>query len=39
LRSDAAFSVHAFTVDGMGEVRVEVLESLADEAREIIGSK
>ncbi len=39
LRSDAAFSVHVFTVDGMGEVKVEVLESLADEAREIIGSK
>lgn len=37
LRSDAAFSVHAFTVDGMGEVMVSVLESVAEEAREIIG--
>jgi len=39
LRSDAAFSAHAFTVDGMGEVKIEVLESMADEAREIIGGK
>ena len=39
LRSDAAFSVHAFTVDGMGEVTVSVLESVADEAREIIGGE
>ena len=39
LRSDAAFSVHPFTVDGMGEIKVEVLESLADKAREIISSK
>ena len=39
LKSDAAFSVHPFTVDGMGEVKVEVMESLADEAREIIGGK
>jgi len=37
LRSDAAFSVHAFTVDGMGEVTVSVLESMAKEAKEIIG--
>ena len=39
LKSDAAFSVHAFTIDGMGEVTVEVMESLADEAREIIGGR
>ena len=39
LKSDAAFSVHPFTVDGMGEVKIEVIESLADEAREIIGGK
>ena len=38
LRSDAAFSVHAFTVDGMGEVVVTVLESMAEEARELIGA-
>lgn len=39
LKSDAAFSIHPFTVDGMGEVKIEVLESLADEAREIIGGR
>ena len=39
LRSDAAFSVHAFTVDGMGEVAVSVLESAAEEARKIIGGE
>jgi hypothetical protein len=39
LRSDAAFSVHAFTVDGMGEVAVSVLESVAEEARKIIGGE
>ncbi len=39
LRSDAAFSVHAFTVDGMGEVVVSVLEAMAEEAREIIGGE
>ncbi|MFQ5925406.1 MAG: putative signal transducing protein, partial [Dehalococcoidia bacterium] len=37
LRSNAAFSVHAFTVDGMGEVTIAVLESMAEEARKIIG--
>jgi len=37
LRSDAAFSVHAFTVDGMGEVKVVVLESMAEEARRIVA--
>jgi hypothetical protein len=36
LKSDAAFSVHPFTIDGMGEVKIEVLESLADEARRLI---
>jgi len=39
LRSDAASSVHAFTVDGMGEVTDAVLESRADEARKIIGGE
>jgi hypothetical protein len=39
LRSDAATSVHAFTVDGMGEVAVAVLESRAEEAMRIIGGK
>ncbi|MBC8477150.1 MAG: DUF2007 domain-containing protein [Dehalococcoidia bacterium] len=36
LRSLAAPSVHAFAVDGMGEVRVMVNESTADEARELV---
>jgi len=39
LKSDAAFSVHAFTVDGMGEVKVSVLESMAEEAKRIIGGE
>ena len=36
LKSWAAPSVHTFTVDGMGEVRVMVWESMADEARRLI---
>ena len=36
LRSNAAQSVHMFVVDGMGEVRVMVWESSADEARGLI---
>ncbi|MFC1909520.1 DUF2007 domain-containing protein [Chloroflexota bacterium] len=36
LRSHAAPSVHMFTVDGMGEVRVMVWNSMADKARELI---
>lgn len=39
LQSNAAPSVHMFTVDGMGEVRVMVRESMADEARELIGGE
>lgn len=39
LKSDAASSVHAFTVDGMGEVKVAVLASMADEARKLIAGK
>jgi len=39
LRSDAASSVHAFTIDGMGEVTVAVLESMAEEAKKIIGGE
>ncbi len=39
LRSDAASSVHAFTIDGMGEVAVAVLESRAEEAMKIIGGE
>jgi len=36
LESHAARSVHAFTVDGMCEVRVKVWESMADGAKELI---
>jgi hypothetical protein len=36
LRSSAAPSVHVFAIDGMGEVRVMVGESVADEAKELI---
>lgn len=36
LKSSAAPSVHVFTVDGMGEVRIMVDESVADEARKLI---
>ena len=39
LKSNAAPSVHTFTMDGMGEVRIMVLESLAKRARELIVSK
>jgi len=36
LRSNAAPSVHLLTMDGMGEVRVMVWESMAEEARRLI---
>ena len=36
LKSNAAPSVHAFAVDGLGEVKVLVDESTADEARRLI---
>jgi len=39
LKSLAAPSVHVFTVNGMGEVRVMVWESAADKARKLIRSK
>ncbi len=39
LRSNAAPSVHVLTMDGMGEVKVMVLESLAKKAKELIVSK
>jgi len=38
LKSHAAPSVHLFTVDGMGEVKIMVLSSMADNARELIMS-
>ena len=36
LRSLASPSVHVFSVDGMGEVRVMVPESAASEARRLV---
>jgi hypothetical protein len=36
LKSNAAPSVHAFAIDGLGEVRVMVWEELAKKARELI---
>jgi hypothetical protein len=39
LKSHAAPSVHVFTVDGMGEVKVMVSESKAGEARRLIGEQ
>jgi hypothetical protein len=37
LKSHAAHSVHMFAVDGMGEVKVMVLESMAEKAKELIA--
>jgi len=39
LKSHAAPSVHVFTVDGMGEYKVMVGESRAEEARRLIGEQ
>jgi len=39
LKSHAAPSVHVFTSDGMGEVKVMVAESQAEKARELIEKK
>jgi len=36
LKSKAAPSVHVFAVDGMGEVKVMVWESMAEKARRLI---
>ena len=36
LRSNAVRSVYMFTIDGMGEIRVAVNESMADEALKIL---
>jgi hypothetical protein len=38
-KSNAAPSVHLFTMDGMAEVRVMVMASQADAARELIVSE
>jgi hypothetical protein len=39
LKSNAAPSVHMFTLDGLAEVKVMVLASQADAARELINNK
>ena len=39
LQSNAAPSVYAFTVDGMGEYKIMVWEELADEARELVAGE
>ena len=39
LKSHAAPSVHVFAVDGMGEVRVMVLEPMAERAKQLIRGK
>ena len=39
LRSRAAPSVHVFAIDGMGEVKVMVLESRVEEAKRLIVGK
>ncbi len=39
LKSLAAPSVHAFTGDGMGEVKVMVWESVAEKAQKLIRSE
>ena len=39
LKSNAAPSVHMFTIDGMGEVKVMVWESVAEEARQLINGE
>ncbi len=36
LKSNAAPSVHMFAVDGMGEVKVMVEESMAEKAKKLI---
>jgi len=39
LKSHAAPSVHAFTMDGMGEVRVMVAEAQSEKAKSLIEKK
>jgi hypothetical protein len=39
LKSSAAPSVHVFAVDGMGEVKVMVSDSMAEEAKRLIVRK
>jgi hypothetical protein len=39
MKSNAAPSVHMFTINGMAEVKVMVLEKQAGEARELINNQ
>ena len=39
LKSNAAPSVHMFSVNGMGEVKIMVEESLAEKARSLIAGE
>ena len=39
LQSHAAPSVHVFTIDGMGEVKVMVWDSIAERARKLIAGE
>lgn len=39
LQSNAAPSVHVFTIDGMGEVKVMVEASVAEKARKLINGE
>ena len=39
LKSSAAHSVHMFVIDGMGEVKVMVGESVAEKARGLIKGR
>jgi hypothetical protein len=36
LRTNAAHSVHVFTMDGMGEVKIMVGESMSEKAKQLI---
>ena len=39
LKANAAPSVHAFAIDGMGQVDIMVWEDIADKARQLIGEE
>lgn len=39
LKSHAASSVHTFAVNGLGEVRVMVLKSMAEKAKQLLEEK
>ena len=39
LKSNASPAVHVFTIDGMGEIKVMVGESMAEKARRLIKGR